>query len=227
MAVTEPVRVARATPAPLTPKGSTEMAQLIDIRRVAVAPQHFTARVTIANGGPLTTDEDLVGTTHVYNLLPDIVEHACLGDASETFRDVMGATEVAHLLEHVTIELMARTGLGGDVSCGRTWEVAGEPRTYDVQLACPDDVLVSSALSSAAWILQWAYSGGADPKPDVDAIVAGIRDLVQNAEQIAEREAARDAAEKAAAEQGSPDEPAASAEDVDAPAQTGEGELEA
>lgn len=169
------------------------MAQLIDIRRVAVAPKHFTARVTIANGGPLMTDEDLVGTTHVYNLLPQIVDHACLGDSGETFRDVMGSTEVAHLLEHVTIELMARTGLGGDVSCGRTWEVTGEPRTYDVQLACPDDVLVASALSSAAWILQWAYSGGADPKPDVEAIVSGIRDLVENAEQIAEREAARDA----------------------------------
>lgn len=169
------------------------MAQLIDIRRVAVAPKHFTARVTIANGGPLMTDEDLVGTTHVYNLLPQIVDHACLGDSGETFRDVMGSTEVAHLLEHVTIELVARTGLGGDVSCGRTWEVTGEPRTYDVQLACPDDVLVASALSSAAWILQWAYSGGADPKPDVEAIVSGIRDLVENAEQIAEREAARDA----------------------------------
>ena len=159
------------------------MAQLIDIRRVAVAPKHFTARVTIANGGPLMTDEDRVGTTHVYNLLPQITEHACLGDSGETFRDVMGSTEVAHLLEHVTIELMAQTGLGGDVSCGRTWEVTGEPRTYDVQLSCPDDVLVASA-----------YSGGADPKPDVAAIVSGIRELVENAEQIAEREAAEDAA---------------------------------
>ena len=116
------------------------MAQLIDITKVAVAPQHFTARVTIANGGPLTTDQDLVGTTHVYNLLPDIIEHACLGDRGATFKDVMGATEVAHLLEHVAIELMARTGIAGDISCGRTWEVTGEPRTYDVQLACPDDV---------------------------------------------------------------------------------------
>lgn len=190
------------------------MAQLIDIRRVAVAPKHFTARVTIANGGPLTTDEDLVGTTHVYNLLPEIVDHACLGDSGETFRDVMGATEVAHLLEHVTIELMARTGLGGDVSCGRTWEVTGEPRTYDVQLACPDDVLVASALSSAAWILQWAYSGGADPKPDVEAIVSGIRDLVENAEQIAEREAAEDAAR--AEQEDTPVEPEVAAEDVPA-----------
>ncbi len=196
------------------------MAQLIDIRRVAVAPKHFTARVTIANGGPLMTDEDLVGTTHVYNLLPQIVDHACLGDSGETFRDVMGSTEVAHLLEHVTIELMARTGLGGDVSCGRTWEVTGEPRTYDVQLACPDDVLVASALSSAAWILQWAYSGGADPKPDVEAIVSGIRDLVENAEQIAEREAARDteAAESADAPAGDAAEvPEPTAEQGDEP----------
>lgn len=196
------------------------MAQLIDIRRVAVAPKHFTARVTIANGGPLMTDEDLVGTTHVYNLLPQIVDHACLGDSGETFRDVMGSTEVAHLLEHVTIELMARTGLGGDVSCGRTWEVTGEPRTYDVQLACPDDVLVASALSSAAWILQWAYSGGADPKPDIEAIVSGIRDLVENAEQIAEREAARDAeaAESADASAGdATEDPEPTAEQGDEP----------
>ncbi len=161
------------------------MAQLIDIRRVAVAPRHFTARITIAPGGPITTDQDLVGTTHVYNLLPEIVDHACLGDEGETFKDAMGATELAHLLEHVTIELIARTGLAGDISCGRTWEVAGEPNTYDVQLSCPDDVLVASALSSAAWILQWAYSGGEDPKPDVEAIVAGICDLVANADQIA------------------------------------------
>ena len=196
------------------------MAQLIDIRRVAVAPKHFTARVTIANGGPLMTDEDLVGTTHVYNLLPQIVDHACLGDSGETFRDVMGSTEVAHLLEHVTIELMARTGLGGDVSCGRTWEVTGEPRTYDVQLACPDDVLVASALSSAAWILQWAYSGGADPKPDIEAIVSGIRELVENAEQIAEREAARDAevAESADASAGdAAEDPEPTAEQGDEP----------
>ncbi len=165
------------------------MAQLIDIRRVAVAPRHFTARITIAPGGPITTDQDLVGTTHVYNLLPEIVDHACLGDEGETFKDAMGATELAHLLEHVTIELIARTGLAGDISCGRTWEVAGEPNTYDVQLSCPDDVLVASALSSAAWILQWAYSGGEDPKPDVDAIVAGICDLVQNADEIAQQAA--------------------------------------
>jgi hypothetical protein len=185
------------------------MAQLIEIKRVAVAPQHFTARVTIAPGGPITTDQDLVGTTHVYNLLPDIIDHACLGDEGETFKDAMGATELAHLLEHVTIELIARTGLAGDISCGRTWEVAGEDRTYDVQLSCPDDVLVASALSSAAWILEWAYSGAEDPAPDVDGIVAGIKSLVENADAFAAEPepVAEEKAETAA------DEPEPAAED--------------
>lgn len=185
------------------------MAQLIEIKRVAVAPQHFTARVTVAPGGPITTDQDLVGTTHVYNLLPDIIDHACLGDEGETFKDAMGATELAHLLEHVTIELIARTGLAGDISCGRTWEVAGEDRTYDVQLSCPDDVLVASALSSAAWILEWAYSGAEDPAPDVDGIVAGIKSLVENADAFAAEPepVAEEKAETAA------DEPEPAAED--------------
>lgn len=157
------------------------MAQLIDITKVAVSPKNFMARVRIAPGGPLTTDQDLIGTTHIYNLMPEICEHTCLGDAGSTFKDAMGATEIAHLLEHVSIELMARTGIAADITCGRTWEVEGEPRTYDIQLDCPDDVLVASALSSGAWILQWAYSGGSDPKPDVDAIVAGIRQLAETA----------------------------------------------
>jgi hypothetical protein len=150
------------------------VAQLIDIRKVAVGPQNLTARVRIAEGAPLTTDQDLEGTTLVYRLLPQICDHACLGDAGETFKDALPATELAHLLEHVTIELMARTDLAGDVSCGRTWAVTGEDRTYDVQIACPDDVLTTLALSSAAWILQWAYSGGGEPEPDVDAIVGAI-----------------------------------------------------
>ena len=69
-----------------------------------------------------------------------------------------------------------------------------------MQLSCPDDVLVASVLSSAAWILQWAYAGAVDPKPDVEAIVSGIRELVEHAEEIASREAAEDAAAKEAVE---------------------------
>lgn len=155
------------------------MAQIIDIRRVEVGPRSLTARVRVTTTAPLFTSEDLPGTARVYRLMPHIIEHACLGDASETFKDVMGDTEIAHLLEHVTVELLAQSDIAGDISCGRTYEVEGERRTYDVEIDCPDDVLVAGALSSAVWILQWAYSGGTDPEPDVEATVQGLVGLVE------------------------------------------------
>lgn len=155
------------------------MSQMIDIRKVCVGPRYLTARVRVAEGVPLTTDQDLIGTTLVYNLMPEICDHVCLGDAGSTFKDAMPSTEIAHLLEHVTVELIARTGLAGSVSCGRTTHAHDcDERTFDIRLDCPDDVLVVAALSSAVWILQWAYTGGGEPEPGVDAIVEGIVAMV-------------------------------------------------
>lgn len=158
------------------------MPSLVEIRRVEIGPKNMVARVRIAEGCPLTTDEDLEATSRVYHMLPHIVEHACLGDAGKTFRDAMGATELAHLLEHVTVELLAQTNRAGDMPAGRTWVDEVDDRTFEIELACPDDVLVAAALSSGAWIIDWAFSGGADPEPDVDAIVSGLVSLVESVE---------------------------------------------
>ena len=151
---------------------------LIDIQRVEVGPRTLTARVRLAEGAPLMTSDDIEGTARVYYLLPHIVEHVCLGDSAEKFCDVMGDTEVAHLLEHVTVELLALTNIAGDVSTGRTFAVEGDDRAWDIELACPDDVLVSAALASGAWLLDWAYNGGGDPEPDIGATIAGLVDLI-------------------------------------------------
>ena len=154
------------------------MAQLMDIKRVEIGPENLTARVRIADGAPLMTSEDLQGTTRVYRLLPHIIEHACLGDAGDTFKACMGNTELAHLLEHVTVELLAQTDIAGDITSGRTFPIEGDPRSFDVEISCKDDVLTVAALLSAVWILDWAYTDGGDPVPDVDATVDGLRNLV-------------------------------------------------
>lgn len=170
------------------------MAQLFDFKRVQVGPRNLEATVELAPSAPLRTGEDPEGTNRVLELLPDLVDHLCLGDSSPSFAEVVTDTELAHLLEHVTVELMARTDIAGDISCGQT-EGLGD-RLYRITLSCPDDVLVASALSSAAWILQWAYSGGGDPRPDVDGTVAGLVALVASldAPQGDEAGAADDAA---------------------------------
>ncbi len=40
-------------------------------------------------------------------------------------------------------------------------------------------MLTAAALSCGVWILDWAYSGGGDPEPDVSAIVEGLVQLVE------------------------------------------------
>lgn len=152
------------------------MAQLFDIKKVVVGPKNLEATVELAANAPLMTSEDLEGTTRVWQVMPELRDHVCLGDESGVFGDVMGNTELAHLLEHVTVELLARTDIAGDIACGQTTEV-GE-RTYKITLKCVDDVLVVGALSSAAWLMQWAFSGGGNPRPDADAIAKGLVALV-------------------------------------------------
>ena len=154
------------------------MAQLFDIKKVVVGPRNLEAVVEVAPSAPLMTSDDTEGTELVLDLMPALADHLCLGDSSPRFGDVMADTELAHLLEHVSVELLARTDAAGDTPSGQTTQV-GE-RTYQITLACPDDVLVAGALSSAVWILQWAYSGGGEPQPDVDAIADGLVGLVES-----------------------------------------------
>lgn len=161
------------------------MAQLFDIKKVTIGPKNLEAIVELAANAPLMTSEDLEGTTRVWQVMPELRDHVCLGDESGTFGDVMGDTELAHLLEHVTVELLARTDVAGDIACGQTSEV-GE-RTYKIVLKCIDDVLVVGALSSAAWIMQWAFSGGGEPVPDVDAIAKGLAELVGSLPAVEEK----------------------------------------
>lgn len=186
------------------------MAQLFDIQRVRIGARNLVATVEVAPDAPLYTDEDPAGTELVLGLMPELADHVCLGDASGSFGEVVAQTELAHLLEHVTVELLARTDVAGDVPCGQTVQTGG--RTYDITLACPDDVLVAGALSSAVWVLQWAYSGGGEPEPNVDAIASGLADLVGNLiamEEAAAEQAAEEAAAAADAQgEASPEAPA-------------------
>lgn len=154
------------------------MAQIVDIKKVIVGPRFLDAIIEIPETAPRMTSDDPEGTARIMGLMPALANHVCLGDSSPKFGDVFNDTEVAHLLEHVTVELLACTNVAGDITSGRTSEM--DERSYDIQLACPDDVLVIGALSSAVWILEWAYNGGGDPAPDVDAIAGGLAGLVQS-----------------------------------------------
>ena len=155
------------------------MAQLISIKKVVVGPKNLTATVEFSAKAPRLTSENAEATERVLELLPGISEHLCLGDADARFGLVAKDTEVAHLLEHVTVELLALTNLAGDVASGKTSLVDSRRGLYEIILACPDDVLVAASLSSAVWLLNWAYGNQEDADPDINAIVSGLVALIQ------------------------------------------------
>lgn len=190
------------------------MAQMFEFKKVTVGARALTARVELAPNAPVMTSEDPDAVDLILELLPGLSDHVCLGDAAPTFGEVIRDTELAHLLEHVSVELLAQSNIAGDIARGQTREV-GE-RTYEIVLGCPDDVLVAGAISSAAWILQWAFSGGGEPEPNIEATVGGLVALVEDlvaaeAEAQAQIEAQ---AEEEAADFAEPDSDDDSVEDV-------------
>ena len=153
------------------------MAQLFNILKITVGAEKLCARVLVNPGMPLRTSEDIEATARVYYLAPAIAKHLCLGDTGREFQECMGDTELAHLLEHLTVEIMNETGLGGTVSCGRTRSVPGDERLFDVELSCPDDALTVGALSSASFMMDWAFLHANAPAPDFPGTVAALRKL--------------------------------------------------
>ena len=154
------------------------MAGLFNILKVTVSEDKICAHVLVNPGTPLMTSEDIEATARVYYLVPAIAKHLCLGDSGREFQDCMGQTELCHLLEHVTVELMNETGLAGSISCGRTRVSEHDERVFEIELSCPDDALAIGALSSATFMMDWAYLHADQPAPDVEGTVAGLRNLV-------------------------------------------------
>ena len=154
------------------------MAGLFNILKVTVSEDKICAHVLVNPGMPLMTSEDIEAMARVYYLVPAIAKHLCLGDSGREFQDCMGQTELCHLLEHVTVELMNETGLAGSISCGRTRVSEHDERVFEVELSCPDDALAIGALSSATFMMDWAYLHADQPAPDVEGTVAGLRNLV-------------------------------------------------
>lgn len=182
------------------------MAELFNIMKITVGADKLRARVLVNPNMPVRTSEDIEATARVYYLAPAIADHLCLGDTGARFQECMSDTELAHLLEHLSVEIMNETGLAGAVACGRTRPVPGDERLFDVELSCPDDALTVGALSSATFMMDWAYLHADSPAPDFPGTVAALRQLVRGLRGEVEEEPAP-AGEPAPADEPAREEP--------------------
>lgn len=161
------------------------------ITHVSVEPQAFEACIEFDPAAPRFTSDEPEATQALVELMPGLLDHACVGDSAPSFGEVVADTELAHLLEHVCVELVALTNRGGDVMVGQTYQESDA--TAYLRFPCPDDVLMAGALSSAVWLFDWAYESvvqGDTLKPDIEGIVEGLCTLVDAADQIDAQKAA-------------------------------------
>lgn len=158
---------------------------MIDVSNIVVGPRIMTYTVSIAEGYPLTTAEDFEATNRIVQLMPELENHVCVSEAGDTFKEALPHTEVAHLLEHMVVELLAQTGRV-DMITGQTRKVTEDKsgRTWESRIACEDDTLTIAALSSAVWMMEWAFAGGGEPVPNVEATVQGLNALIDEIDRV-------------------------------------------
>lgn len=99
--------------------------------------------------------------------LPGLARHACDNAEALPARDELADTEVAHLFEHVAVELL-RLGAPHPANRGETeWDFARDGSgVFRVTLRHPDDLACAAALRGAAELVaDWAAGRVGAPGP--------------------------------------------------------------
>ena len=114
-------------------------------------------------------------------LMPGLRGHRCDNGAGLTFAQELADTEVAHLLEHVAVELMALAGSPDTLAGQTTWDFHRDGRgVFHVLIDYDDDLVAMGALTEAVPIVGWLCGPGEDAHeapPDVRTTVARLREL--------------------------------------------------
>lgn len=109
-------------------------------------------------------------------LLPGLARHTCDNDAGRSFVLEMRDTETAHLLEHVTCELMALSGSPRSLKAETAWDFRRDGAgAFRISVAYDDDLVALGAVKHAADIVEWLFSGGVEP--DIGEMTRGLQAL--------------------------------------------------
>lgn len=109
-------------------------------------------------------------------LLPRLAEHRCSTAEGRPFVDELADTEVGHLFEHVTLELMALAGSPRDLTGETSWDWRdGERGAFTVTLGFDDDLVCLGAAREALAFMRYLLRGG--PPPDADAAAQRLHTL--------------------------------------------------
>lgn len=131
------------------------------VGRISKAPGRLLVMVRCAADEPDRTWPALADG--VLALLPGLADHRCVNAEGRTFRDEAAATEVAHLFEHVVLELLTLSG--SERPAGETvWDFDRDGKgVYEVSFACDHERACRRAIRVGAAIMQRALDGRTAP----------------------------------------------------------------
>jgi hypothetical protein len=132
------------------------------------------ARVVFAPGESLRTCEVPGLAEAAMRALPGLRGHRCDNGAGLTFADELADTELAHLVEHAALELMAMAGASPVLRGNTSWDFAADgDGVFRVRIECDDEAMACAALESACALVRALARG--EVAGDMEAVARKLR----------------------------------------------------
>ena len=158
---------------------------MLELLEVQVGPKNLSYTLKLSQDLGLSTEENREAVQKIVGLMPGMLEHVCISPAGDSFKDALVHTDLAHLLEHMVVEILALSGRV-ELVCGKTRKLSdsNEGSVFQTVLSCDDDTLTIAAISSALWIMEWALAAGAKPAPNIMAIAEGLGHMLDSIDRV-------------------------------------------
>ena len=133
------------------------------------------AVVEFDDGEPMRTSEVDEAVDRALELLPGLRGHRCDSGRGTRLTDELPDTELAHLLEHAALEVMALAGSPDTLQGETVWDFRDDGRgVFRVRVQFDDDIVCLGAVRVAGDIVRWVVDGSGEP-PDVTRETTRLR----------------------------------------------------
>lgn len=146
------------------------------IESVEVGAGAIEATLRFDPGGSMRSSEIAGLSEALIRALPGLKGHRCDNGAGLSFRDEAADTELAHLVEHATLEIMAMAGSPDSLRGSTSWDFGRDGRgVFHVRVEYDDEQVALGALRCAAEVVGVLACEG--EAPDVAAEARRLRGL--------------------------------------------------
>lgn len=140
------------------------------IERVEVGPASIEAVLRFDPGEPMRSSEVPGLADALVFALPGLKGHLCDNGSGLGFREEAADTEIAHLVEHAALEIMALAGSPDTLRGVTAWDFPRDGRgAFSVRVEYDDDLVALGALRCAAEVIGALASGGEAPDAGAEA----------------------------------------------------------